>query len=379
MVSDNSDKIFSQDARSIYDEIHDVHKIRSSTNESISNEAENRKKRLLLLATGGTIASGQGKDGLEPEYTIDDILKITVTQADYYDLDARDILSLDSSNIQPEEWQIIARAIDENASMYDGIVVTHGTDTMAYTASIISFMLQGLKIPVVFTGSQIPITEALTDAHLNLASALAMAASSVPGVFLAFGGMIILGTRAVKTHTSRFRAFDSINREPFAVIDSVGINFNQNELNYLKERNSDRDYLARFDLCPEVFLLKLIPGMKPEILDYLIEAGYRGLVIEAFGIGGIHSLHRDLLKALERVLAKGIPVIVTSQCLYEKSDFSLYATGRKLLEAGAIEAFDMTTEAAVTKLIWCLGQGMDMFECRRVFNLDLVGEISRKI
>lgn len=375
---DKKELILSQETQAIYDKENDLHHI--YVNEEANFEQNNllvqSKKKLLLLATGGTIASGQGENGLEPEYTIADILKITRTQADYYDLDAKDILSLDSSNIQPEEWKIIAQAINDNVDAYDGIIVTHGTDTMAYTTSIISFMLQGIKIPVVFTGSQIPVTEALSDANLNLATALAMAASGIAGVFLAFGGMIILGTRAVKTHTSRFRAFDSINKDPFAIIDAGGINFNKYELLMLEERNKIKQYSAKLDLCPEVFLLKLIPGMKPEIFDLLLDMDYKGLVIEAFGIGGIHSLHRDLLKGLEKVLSHNIPVIVTSQCLYEHSDFSLYATGRKLLEAGAIEAFDMTTEAAVTKLIWALGQGMNMEECKKLFATDLVGEMS---
>ncbi|MDO5733005.1 MAG: asparaginase [Eubacteriales bacterium] len=336
--------------------------------------AESRKK-LLLLATGGTIASAEGAEGLEPEYSIEDVLHLLNAPLDFYDIEARDILSLDSSNIQPEEWRIIAEAIVQDIDHYDGIVITHGTDTMAYTASVLSFMLQGLPIPIVLTGAQRPITEVLSDASTNLLTAFAMAASGLPGVFLAFGGEVILGSRAVKTHTSRFQAFESVNLPAVARIDTRGLHFNSQILPYLRSLHADRPFEARLDLCTDVFLLKLTPGMRPELFDHLLAMEYKGLVIEAFGIGGIHFLHRDLIQGLEKLLQQGIPVVVTSQCLYEHTDFSLYATGRKLLEKGAIEAFDMTSEAAVTKLIWALGQKEDIDYCRMIFDRDLAGEV----
>ncbi len=345
------------------------------TNCQTSSQTQTQK-RLLLLATGGTIASKEAGDGLEPGYSIQDLLSFLRPQSDYYAIDAKDILALDSSNMQPEDWIFIAEQIRNHVDRYDGIVITHGTDTMAYTASILSFMLQGIPIPVVLTGSQRPIDEALTDARMNLDAAFSMAASAVPGVFLAFGNKIILGSRAVKTHTTQFSAFESINIAPLARIDSRGLFFDPNILTYVKALHEKQaGFKPQISLCPDVFLLKIVPGLNPNIFKHLLEMGIKGLVIEAFGIGGIQQLHRDLIPGLEICIQAEVPVVVTSQCLYEHSDFSLYATGRKLLKKGVIEAFDMTSEAAVTKLMWALAQNQGIEGCRRLFAQDLVGEI----
>ena len=168
------------------------------------------KKKLLVLATGGTIASKKGSEGLEPDLSIDKIINMVCGLSDYYDITAKDILNLDSSNIQPEEWQFIAKNIDREYKNYDGIVITHGTDTMAYTASALSYMLQGIPIPVVLTGSQLPVLHPLTDAISNLGAALAFAASGIGGIYLAFNRKIILGCRAVKVRTTNFDAFESV-------------------------------------------------------------------------------------------------------------------------------------------------------------------------
>ena len=168
-------------------------------------------KHILLLTTGGTIASRPTDEGLAPEMDGEDLARRIPFLTDSYTVTVRDILHLDSSNIQPEEWQLIARAVYAERTGYDGIVVTHGTDTMAYTASVLSFMLRGIPIPVVLTGSQLPIEHPLTDALENLRIAFAMACSGAAGVFVAFDRKVILGCRAVKTRTKDFDAFESVN------------------------------------------------------------------------------------------------------------------------------------------------------------------------
>lgn len=161
-------------------------------------------KRILLLTTGGTIASRQTGHGLAPTDGPNPLLGYLSALGDSYDITVRDILQLDSSNIQPEEWQLIARSVFAAHSVFDGIVISHGTDTMAYTASMLSFMLPGIDVPVVLTGSQLPIEHPLTDGVDNMRTAFAMAASGRRGVFLAFNRKVILGCRAVKTHTTDF-------------------------------------------------------------------------------------------------------------------------------------------------------------------------------
>ncbi len=329
-------------------------------------------KHILLLTTGGTIASRPTDEGLAPEMDGEDLARRIPFLTDSYTVTVRDILHLDSSNIQPEEWQLIARAVYAERAGYDGIVVTHGTDTMAYTASVLSFMLRGIPIPVVLTGSQLPIEHPLTDALENLRIAFAMACSGAAGVFVAFDRKVILGCRAVKVRTKDFDAFESVNWPLVGDVDAGGLHINAAAL----PPRTGGDCVLRSELCRDVFLIKLTPGLDPEIFDMLHQMHYRGVVIEAFGAGGLHFIRRDLISKLHGAAQAGMTVVVCSQCLYESSDFTLYQAGQKALAQGVLQGWDMTTEAAVTKLMWVLGQTDDPAEIRDCFSRSLCGEVS---
>ena len=327
------------------------------------------KKNILLLTTGGTIASKPGGQGLEPQRS--DVMERELEQLrTYYRITVRDLICLDSSNIKAEEWQLIARHIYEDRAGFDGVVVSHGTDTMAYTASAVTFMLPHIDIPVVFTGSQLPLADMLSDGPENLRTAFAMAASGHPGVFLAFDRKVMLGCRAVKIRASGFSAFESVNARYAAQVTNRGLAVDTSVLPVPGGPPRLADALSQ-----NVFLLKLTPGLNPAVFDVLAAMGYKGIVIEAFGLGGVNVLHKGL-RGIRRAVEDGISVVVTTQCLYDSSDLRVYQVGNQLLDLGVIQGRDMTTEAAMTKLMWALGQNMNPEQVKDLFEKSLAGEIT---
>ncbi|NRO37038.1 asparaginase [Lactobacillus helveticus] len=330
------------------------------------------KKKLLLLSTGGTIASVASDAGLVPKETGEELIKMLGKLP--YDIDVQDILQLDSSNIQPEEWKFIAENIYKYRNDYDGIVVSHGTDTMAYTASMLAFMLKNINIPVVLTGSQVPINVVLSDAHDNLRLAFAAAATCPPDIYLAFHNKIMLGCRAVKVRTTNFDAFESVNVPPIATVSSDGLVFNKD----YQPREKTGAPSLNTDIDSNVSLVKLFPGFDPKLLFAMVDSGCQGIIIEAYGLGGMNFIHRNMVAAIGKLIRQGIPVIASSQCLYERSDLTKYEVGREALLEGAISACDMTSESAITKLMWALGQDMNLHEVADFFNTDVAGEVTLK-
>ena len=328
-----------------------------------------QKKNILLLTTGGTIASMPGGEGLQPHRS--EVMEREIAQLrSYYDITVQDVMCLDSSNIRPEEWQFIARRIFEDRGDFDGIVVSHGTDTMAYTASAVTYMLPDIDIPVVFTGSQLPLSDVLSDGPDNLRTAFAMAASGHPGIFLAFDRKIMLGCRAVKVRASGFSAFESVNARYAGIVGGLGLTIDHRILPRVSGPARLCDGISK-----DVFLLKLTPGLSPAIFEALANMGYKGIVIEAFGLGGVNVLHQGL-QGIRQAVDAGISVVVTTQCLYDSSDLRVYQVGNQLLELGVIQGRDMTSEAAMTKLMWAIGQGMTQKQIAKLFTISLAGEVT---
>lgn len=329
------------------------------------------KKKILILNTGGTLSSVMKDNGFAPGLTTADMQKDLRMVSGDIDLEMEDFMAVDSANIFPEDWAALAARIAEIRGKYTGIVVIHGTDTMAYTASMLSFMLQNIEIPVVLTGSQLSIADPIADALENCRCAIHMAATGCPGVFVAFNRKVMLGCRASKVRSLSFDAFDSINYPLCATISSLGMQVDRTAIPERKGIFSlENQYSDR------VYSLRMFPGIHREVLYYLRDKGYKGLYIEAYGMGGMPFVKHDFIAAIGDLIASGMTVLVGTQCRYEGSNLTVYETGLKAIESGALQARDMTTEAAITKLMWVLGKTSDPAEIRDYFSLSLCGEVT---
>lgn len=321
-------------------------------------------KKILVIATGGTIASKQGGQGLKPQITSEELVSYVPDAKLFCQTETVQILNIDSTNMQPKHWQLIARSIETNYHKYDGFVICHGTDTMAYTASALSYLIQNPDKPIVITGAQKPIDMEITDAKTNLLDSLRFAASEkAHGVNLVFDGKVIAGTRAKKERTKSYNAFSSINFPYIAAIQDGHIIF------YLDDKSLNQKTVRFYHtLNSNVALLKLIPSMDAEILDYMAEH-YDAVIIESFGVGGLPSYDSgDFRKAIQHWTTLGKTVVMATQVTNEGSNMSVYEVGHSIKqEFGILEAYDMTLEATVTKLMWILGQSRERSEIKTMF------------
>lgn len=325
-------------------------------------------KKILLIATGGTIASTATSDGLSPSTTAEELLSFVPEVKEFAKVDVNQVLNIDSTNIEPEHWLKIAGVIKNNEN-YDGYVITHGTDTMAYTSSALSYLIQNFDKPIVLTGAQKPITDTITDGIKNLVDAIRFASTDdVRGVYIVFDGKAIIGTRAKKLRSKSYSAFDSINYPVAAFIDGHRI------FRYVDERVKGNVPKFYSDLNPKVFLLKLTPGMEPDILNYIFKF-YDAVVLETYGVGGIpFESRRNFLEELSK--HKDKVVVLSTQVMLEGSDAKTYEVGYKFLKTGGvIEAYDMVVEAAVVKLMWILAITKDPEKVKELFYTQINKDI----
>ena len=305
------------------------------------------KKRILFIGTGGTIASELRSGALSPLVGPEQLLSYVPDVAGLCDVECLQLYELDSTDIGPAHWLGMAATIRENYADFDGFVISHGTDTMAYTAAALSYLVQYSPKPIILTGAQKPIGEDASDSRTNLRDSFRCAAErGMHGVFIVFNGRVILGTRARKTHTKSFDAYASINYPNIADVRDGRL------IRYITPQClSEPRFYDRLD--PSVGLLKLSPGMRPELLAWMLRE-YHALVVESFGVGGLPHAG-GMHEMVSAAAAAGKAVVMTTQVQNEGSDLAVYATGRPLAEDGAVlEAYDMTTESALAKLMWLL-------------------------
>lgn len=318
-------------------------------------------KRICLIATGGTIASEAGAHGLRPALSGEKLLQMVPQLENIAQIDCKEILQLDSSNLLPAHWQLMAQTVQDVYEAYDGFVITHGTDTMAYSAAALYYMLQGTQKPVVLTGSQLPIEHPSTDAKRNLLAAFLTACSGHGGVYLAFDSHVIWGNAVRKMYTEAFEAFLSINREDAAYFDGRQLIWNAAVM-------PEGTFVPQLALDEKVCVLKLTPGVGPELLQHLVDAGYHAVVIEGYGAGGVPTQDspKNFLPAIDYARAHGTAIVCATQCIYDGVHLDRYEMGVLAAEHGAVSGGDLPVEALVAKLMVTLAKTRDLAAIRNI-------------
>ena len=315
-------------------------------------------RKILFIATGGTIASKKSKNGLKPQISPDELLSYIPSLKGICEIDTIQLLNLDSTNMEPNHWCKIVDCIHENYEMYDGFVVAHGTDTMAYTAAGLSYMIQNSKKPIVITGSQKPIDMDITDAKTNLLDSFIYASDEKSqGVSMVFDGKVIAGTRAKKMRSKSYNAFSSIDFPFLAVMQEGQI------MRYIPMLSFEDDVKFYHKLNANIFLLKLIPGISSDILD-MIFAKYDAIIVESFGVGGIPlSIQQTFYELCKKYPEKTI--IMATQVAHEGSDMTVYEVGNEMKKVCSfLESYDMTLEAVIAKTMWMLANQNNLKETK---------------
>jgi glutamyl-tRNA(Gln) amidotransferase subunit D len=342
-------------------------------------------KKITILTTGGTIAAYVSPDTrtVKPSFTGEDLLLEVPELEGFADFKIRDVFCLLSENMAPANWKELAQAIyEEIKSGADGIIVTHGTDTMTYSAAAAAYMID-TPVPIVFTGAQRSPDRPSSDNHMNLLCAARAAAGDIAEVLLVMHGSmsddfcaIHRAVKARKMHTSRRDTFKSVNALPLANMDyfTGEITFPSDYVNYAKRGENELKITPALE--EKCAIVKFVPGADPAIFDYFIEKGYKGIVLEGTGLGHVSE---DWMASLKKAADNKIPVVVTSQCINGSTALGTYETGLFMKEAGVIEAVDQLTESVFVKLMWLLGQGFDYEKVKELVPTEMKGDMSTMI
>ncbi len=336
------------------------------------------KKRVFIIYTGGTIGMKPSPGGYKPAQgflasQMETIPELKHERMPLYTVCEYDPL-LDSSNITPDDWVKMARDIAANYGPHDGFVVLHGTDTMSYTASALSFMLEGLAKPVVLTGSQIPLCEVRNDARENLITAMMIAADHpIPEVCLSFGSRLLRGNRSVKEDADGLDAFSSPNFPP---LGAIGVNIEVNGALLLDPPRRTGPLKVQSIQRPKVATLRLFPGISIDVVENLLKPPIMGLVLETYGVGNGPERNKRFMALLEKAVNRGVVVVNCTQCARGTVNMGSYATGTELAGIGVISGRDMTVEAAVTKLYYLFSREMPVTRIKQLMEKNLRGELT---
>ena len=334
------------------------------------------RSTVYVAYTGGTIGMGRTANGYAPEPGLLERLMQWLPELHSDPVPAFVVKEYeplkDSANISPADWNAIGADIAAHYDGFDGFVILHGTDTMAYTASALSFMLDGLAKPVVLTGSQIPMCELRNDARNNLVTALILAgAGQIAEVCLYFNGLLLRGNRSTKVHAVGFDAFASPDYPPLGDI-GIGIDIHRDRV----RRPTGAPFRLRRCRTGAVAALRVFPGITGDVIRNVSRPPLQGLVLECYGVGNAPCHDPDFLAALREASDRGVVIVDVTQCIRGSVDLTSYAAGSELAEAGVISGYDMTVEAALSKLLCLLGQDLTPAEVKREMQRDLRGELT---
>lgn len=307
------------------------------------------KKKICLIATGGTIASVETPEGMKPLLDGKELLAKVPELESLGVIDIVELMQLDSTNIQPKDWIQMAQAIEERYADYDGFIITHGTDTMAHSAAALYYMLENLQKPVIFTGSQLSLVEEGSDAPANLLLAMYGAVSSVPGVYLAFHNKLMQGNAAKKLYTENFDGFYSINVPDVAVLEDGKIKWNISS-DFIEP---EKEFKINTAIDTNVAVFEVFPGFNTDIIRMAVDSGCKGIVLKGYGAGNVPSEEsgNSFLPAIDYAVEKGVKVVLTTQCIYDGTDLERYEVGASALRHGVISGGDLTVEAILAKLM----------------------------
>ena len=307
------------------------------------------KKKVCLIATGGTIASVETPEGMKPLLDGKELLAKVPELESLGVIDIVELMQLDSTNIQPKDWIQMTQAIEERYADYDGFIITHGTDTMAHSAAALYYMLENLQKPVIFTGSQLSLVEEGSDAPANLLLAMYGAVSSVPGVYLAFHNKLMQGNAAKKLCTENFDGFYSINVPDVAVLEDGKIKWNISS-DFIEP---EKELKINTAIDTHVAVFEVFPGFNTDIIRMAVDSGCKGIVLKGYGAGNVPSEEsgNSFLPAIDYAVEKGVKVVLTTQCIYDGTDLERYEVGASALRHGVISGGDVTVEALLAKLM----------------------------
>jgi L-asparaginase len=328
------------------------------------------KKRIHLVHTGGTLGMAPVDGALAPGPYLSRLLADVPELSRLAEVDVEILMNVDSTEMGPHGWDRIGAALAARMADYDGFVVVHGTDTMAYTAAALSFSLRGLEKPVILTGSQRPLRAIPTDARTNLVSAVDLARRDVPEVAIFFGRALLRGNRAMKVSAERYDAFESPNYPP---LGRVGLDVDLHP-DLVRRPSEPFRLMAGFD--PAVVYLPAWPGADPGAMDRAVDAGARIVVMGAYGVGNVAGGERGWPGAIARASRRGTVVLLVTQCGHGAVRPHLYAGGRAALAAGAVPGHDLTVEAALVKSMHGLGRGLSGEALAAFLGADVAGELT---